>query len=64
MLADMHNASELKQDALRFIAQYSNGVILVSFFLYIFLFCQNDFPLICFDQKNCLMRKLSFNKNF
>jgi hypothetical protein len=31
VLADMHNALELKQDALRYIAQYSNGVIMVGF---------------------------------
>lgn len=30
VLADMHNALELKQDALRFIAQYSNGVIVTD----------------------------------
>jgi speckle-type POZ protein len=30
VLADMHNALELKQDALRFIAQYSNGVIMTD----------------------------------
>lgn len=30
VLADMHNSAELKADALRFIAQYSNGVILTE----------------------------------
>jgi len=39
----MHNALELKQDALRFIAQYSNGVIVVSFLINNFYFSSKIF---------------------